>query len=54
MIKDEKTKCCYQGPKGFVHVYKHGSRVCNCGECKINIPVNPNIKKRKYKKKKKT
>lgn len=33
-IKDFKPteKPCYQGPRGFVHVFNPGECTCNCGE----------------------
>jgi hypothetical protein len=33
-IKDFKPteKPCYQGPRGFVHVFNPGEYTCNCGE----------------------
>lgn len=30
-MKEEERKKCYQGDRGFVHVFRHGSRTCNCG-----------------------
>lgn len=26
------AKLCYDSPKGFVHVFKHGATTCNCGQ----------------------
>ena len=31
-------KPCYDGPRGCVHVFNPGERVCNCGE-KIGKPL---------------
>lgn len=46
-------KECYEGPRGFVHVFEHGARTCNCGEKKApnEIPnLDPRTRSRKRRK----
>jgi hypothetical protein len=36
-----EMRYCYESSRGFVHVFKHGARTCNCGEKIVRAYKSP-------------
>jgi hypothetical protein len=45
---------CYQGDRGFVHVFRPGERTCECGKIKGKKGFLPRMDGRRLRKKKGT